>query len=164
MDNQYFKDRFNTPLSSMQQVEYDRWISRMEKGGGRPNIKNDVEDYDLQGFWKSGGRFESSEEHGFDRFKKPNHPTFSDESQYSGITDPVLGKVKGGTWSGSEEAGWKFSPSSEMLDKTHSIEDMSAYFRLMEPNAQLLPLKKPIVLTPPSFGRSQVNSPAMKAR
>ena len=164
MEPDYFRKNFNTPLSAMQQVEYDRWLSRMEKVGGRPNIRNDVEDYDLQGFWKSGGRFGSAEEHGFDRFKKPNHPTFSDESQYSGITDPVLGKVKGGKWGGSEESGWTFSPSQEMLSKTHFIADLSEYFRTMEPNAQLLPLKEPVKLTPPVSGGSRVNAPSIKMR
>jgi len=40
-------------------------------------------DYDLRGAYKAGETKDSASGHWHDRFKKPNHPTFSDQSQYA---------------------------------------------------------------------------------
>lgn len=40
-------------------------------------------DYDLRGAYKAGLQKDPESGHWGDRFKKPNHPTFSDQSQYA---------------------------------------------------------------------------------
>jgi hypothetical protein len=61
----------------------------------------DLYDYDLRGLWKSGGGF-GADAHATDQFKKPNHPTFSIESQYNGVPRPDGGVFQGGHWLGEQ--------------------------------------------------------------
>ena len=64
-----------------------------------------------------------------DTYKKPNHPTFSNESIYSGVDGYV-----GGTWSrmGNRDV---FSPN---MSNVLSRQELAYYFRQYEPNAILL--------------------------
>lgn len=72
----------NTPLNAAQYAQY------MQDWGKKAPL--DEQDYDLRGAWLGG--FKPNTGHGTDQFKKPNHPTFSQESQYSTPLQP------GGTW------------------------------------------------------------------
>ena len=80
---------FNTPLPAARQIEYSNW-----KTANAPNDSG--YDYDLVGAFLAGVTRDPATGHMPDRFKKPNHPTFSIESQYA------TGKWKqyAGTWSG----------------------------------------------------------------
>ena len=70
-----FTATHNTKLSPKEEKAFMAWADKTGK------IK-DLYDYDLRGFWKSGaGTAENG--HGTDTFKKPNHPTFSDQSIYA---------------------------------------------------------------------------------
>ena len=70
-------DDYNTPLSPDEERGYADWKKK--------NAPNDSGyDYDLRGAYKAGeARDPGPDGHMKDRFKKPNHPTFSDESQYA---------------------------------------------------------------------------------
>jgi len=69
-------DDYNTPLSPDEEKGYAGWKKK--------NAPNDSGyDYDLRGAYKTGGTKDPETGHWKDRFKKPNHPTFSDESQYA---------------------------------------------------------------------------------
>lgn len=96
------ENKFNTRLNKKQLQSYQQHSELF------PSLLNDKGDYDTQGFYKNlykthGGNFDeitkaltpgSETEHiGTDKFKKPNHPTFSKESKYY---IPLLRNA--GTW------------------------------------------------------------------
>lgn len=64
------------PLSEEEQ--YQTWRSNLPK-----NLQYEG-DYDLRGFWKENPNFEvkTKDDHLTDKFKLPNHETFSNESKY----------------------------------------------------------------------------------
>lgn len=103
-----FEAKFNTKLSKDVEEAYNRHTETF------PQLKGDKWDYDTQGFYKeiyenNNGDFEaitkaltpgSPTAHvGTDKFKKPNHPTFSKESKYY---IPILRRA--GEW-GKDENG-----------------------------------------------------------
>lgn len=67
---------FNTPLPAAKQIEFSNW-----KAINAPNDSG--HDYDLQGAFLAGITRDPVTGHMDDRFKKPNHPTFSIHSQYA---------------------------------------------------------------------------------
>lgn len=80
----------------------------------------------MRGFWKDQGKF-SANGHAGDRYKKPNHPTFSDQSQYSNFSTP------GGHWSESRTPEkTHFTPSQKNLENMGE-EKLRAYFEEIEP-------------------------------
>ncbi len=101
-----YKDRYNTPLNKLQQKRFNKWVEKENKSQGR-DILMDLGAYDVQGFWKSRDyKKRDSDGHGTDTWKKPNHPTFSNQSKYSGIDG-----FYGGNW--TSEGG--FQPSKQTL-------------------------------------------------
>ena len=128
--DQYFFDRFNTELSPAEEAAYLKWATKT----GRVN---DAIDYDMRGAWKSGAA-QSDNGHYPDTYKKPNHPTFSDQSQYHGTDREEGGKWVGGSWSKSDDGKFDvYQPSKEMLSSTHDPEMLKHYFSVVEPNAIL---------------------------
>ena len=82
--------QYNTQLSPEQETAYLAWAKQQ----GR---EKDVFNYDLRGAWKelqSGTMSEDERGHLGDKYKKPNHPTFSTESIYNGKDG-----YQGGVWS-----------------------------------------------------------------
>jgi len=74
-----YSARFNTQLSPSEESTYQAWAAAN-------NRTKDVYDYDMRGAWRelqSGSMQVGSDGHIGDKYKKPNHPTFSQESQYS---------------------------------------------------------------------------------
>jgi hypothetical protein len=75
-------------------------------------------DYDYDNFRKYNNKL-SENGHATDQFKLPNHPTFSDQSDYSSL------KFPGGTWNEIKNEPklkgitpeWSFTPSQQMLDQ-----------------------------------------------
>jgi hypothetical protein len=88
----------------------------------------DLRDYDLRGAWLADTKA-AGNGHLPDTWKKPNHPTFSTDSQYS------TKEMPGGTWSqfGHE---WAFTPSQFNL-AVHGPDQLKAYFQLREPDSFL---------------------------
>lgn len=86
--------RYNTVLSPGQEKEYAAWVETLPL-----NLRSDY-DYDLRGAWLNGD-LPDRNYHMSDRWKKPWHATFSDESVYSG--DGAVG----GHWYGD-----RFEPSA----------------------------------------------------
>lgn len=80
---------FDTPLDPQQQQGYEQWKATL------PQRLQWTGDYDLQGFYKDNGPVPfSGDMHMPDTYKKPNHPTFSNESQYAPMGNP-------GSWNGN---------------------------------------------------------------
>lgn len=69
-------DYYNTPLGLKETAQYlmDKSLSPWRNDSGY--------DYDLQGYWKANRSFPSTTFHLPDTYKKPSHPTFSNESIY----------------------------------------------------------------------------------
>jgi hypothetical protein len=69
---------YNTPLSDDEEKRFQEWKSQYAS-------KDSGDDYDYRGAWKAGLK-PDARGHWPDLFKKPNHPTFSDESVYADET------------------------------------------------------------------------------
>ena len=77
-----FDSNFNTILTPEQEKEIQKW-----KAIYAPHDSG--EDYDLRGAFYAGETNQQEKgEHGSDKWKKPNHPTFSDQSIYAPYGKP----------------------------------------------------------------------------
>jgi len=126
LDDEYFKNKFNTELSPQEEVQFQGWVKKSGKG-------DDLIDYDLRGAYKN--KEHEGNGHGSDAYKKPNHPTFSNESRYHGSPAP-WGKYEGGYWS-KEGKKDVYTPSSTMLRHTHSLDQLMNYMKEVEPDTKL---------------------------
>ena len=101
-----FVSNYNTGLTQDEFNEFWKWANDRYKG--QDNVLYEMGAYDLQGAWKDikAGKIQFDPVNGHlpDTYKKPNHPTFSNESRYHSKETP------GGKW---EQVGnrWKFYPS-----------------------------------------------------
>lgn len=123
-----FTDQYNTALSPEQEAKFLAWANSQNK-------LRDLQDYDLRGFWAGQGKV-ADNGHSSDKFKKPNHPTFSDQSIYSGVDSPNGGRYVGGTWD-QVNGQDRFTPTAEMLRYTHPLNFLRRYMADVEPNAVL---------------------------
>lgn len=130
-EKQKLKSTYDTPLSDSQQRAFNAWVTR-ESIQAKRNLGMDKQDYDLQGFWLDTKGAPLTEGHLTDKFKKPNHPTFSDQSIYS------RGENVGGKWTKDSSGVDVFTPSIQMLNKTHNVEMLKKYFAENEPEAKLI--------------------------
>jgi len=83
---------YDTPLSPLEESVFQHWKQRVA-----PNDSG--EDYDLRGAFKAGAE-PSENGHMPDTWKKPNHPTFSDQSKYYKYSPSSAGSWKGEEFSG----------------------------------------------------------------
>jgi hypothetical protein len=121
-DHMDFTDKYNTQLSPQEESDYQTWASQN-------NREKDTYDYDMRGAWKEGlTGGEDPRGHFPDTYKKPNHPTFSDESKYHGVDG-----YYGGTWTTSMGKD-VFTPGPTNL---YGNEDLKRYMSVAEPDAIL---------------------------
>ena len=115
----YWINNFNTDLEPENEKRFQAWLKEGKEKYG-VDLSKDIENYDLRGFWLNGGyedeAFRQRKGHAPDTFKKPNHPTFSNESIYDSIMDAEGQVYKGGEWIDEET----FKPSKKMLQETHT--------------------------------------------
>ena len=124
MDSNYFVENYNTPLSLDDQEKFILWALKNKRLG-------DLQDYDMQGFWKNNNSF-SANGHGSDFYKKPNHPTFSVESQYNNYATPEYPQgFQGGVWDVQNKT---FAPG---LNSLWNRERLKRYFNAREPGYTL---------------------------
>ena len=89
---------FETKLPAKQEVKYQQWNKDM-RAKGYIHPKDDGRDYDFRGAYKAGINPAAPGAHWPDTYKKPNHPTFSNESQYAtGPFAKYAGSWKGDTY------------------------------------------------------------------
>jgi hypothetical protein len=129
-------DRYDTPLDNLEKEAFSQWV-RLKSRAKNKNMMLDQYDYDIQGYWKenvglkpSGKQWSDSmtaKGHGTDRYKKPNHPTFSTESKYHGKDG-----YQGGVWGEGT-----FTPSEEMKTRM-SKQQTQEYFKTREPGVKLV--------------------------
>lgn len=130
-----YSARYNTPLSPEDEARFQAW--GQQQAARDPDGRNpaaDVYDYDMRGFWRGGAPL-AANGHAGDQFKKPNHPTFSDQSQYHGQDG-----YQGGQWGGGQSGQpWTFLPSETNLEH-HGVGKLQQYFQKREPgNVLVLP-------------------------
>ena len=118
--------QYNTALPEDKRYEFLEWV-RHEINHGQPNPLNFLYNFDVQGYWISGDwERQKLDDRRSDKWKKPNHPTFSNESIYHGVDDFL-----GGEW-GRDEDKITFSPSETNI-KFHGENGLYQYFRRNEP-------------------------------
>lgn len=83
-----FDKDFNTTLTPKDELVFKGWKAKFAP-------QDSGADYDLRGAFKAGLTPDPQSGHWPDTFKKPNHPTFSDQSQYAKFGKP-------GSWRGEE--------------------------------------------------------------
>ena len=133
----FYTDNYNTDLSPESEKKFQSWAKKQSEIKGR-DLLRDLEDYDLRGFWKAGAHADEKSGHGSDMFKKPNHPTFSNESKYSGTIAPHGGNYMGGSWGKDDDNMDTFTPSQHMMANTHDAESLKKYMEEREPNTILI--------------------------
>jgi hypothetical protein len=116
-------------------MDYKDWLAYKSKLEGR-DLSKDEQDYDLESYFKSLKYNDKDYKpkqgiHLEDTYKKPNHPTFSNQSMYN-----IPGIQEGGNWSSNKEGKWAFKPS-ELNLKNMPAEQMQQYFSEADPNAEL---------------------------
>ena len=121
-NDSYWQNNFNTKLSPDMESKFKAVY---------PDPR-DTQDYDLRGAWQNGVASGKLGEHMPDTYKKPNHPTFSDESIYNGTPSPT-----GGTWQGGKWDENSYTPSQSMLQTTHDPASLQQYMKQYEPGVQL---------------------------
>lgn len=94
--DEYYRRRFNTKLTPDEEKQYREWVAEQSKKAER-DVSQDEIDYDMRGAWKAGAA-QADDGHFPDTYKKPNHPTFSEESQYHGVKDDRGRQHQGGRW------------------------------------------------------------------
>lgn len=97
---------YETALTPVEERQFQTWKAR-----NAPSDSGD--DYDLRGAFKAGLKPDPRTGHWPDTFKKPNHPTFSNQSQYAVGADAA----KAGRWDGEKFV----SPSTTEPDNFSAI-------------------------------------------
>jgi hypothetical protein len=133
--DEYFRQRYNTELTPEQESEYQKWVAAESKTRGRDVSKDEI-DYDLRGDWAKGAA-RDERGHGGDEFKKPNHPTFSDQSKYHNSTDDDGNTNVGGRWI-TDKKGNAVAFEQSNTNATHWPEwAIKDYLQKAEPGVKL---------------------------
>ncbi len=112
--------KYNTLLSPEEEAAYQQQY---------PNPR-DTYDYDMRGAFKQG-IMPAENGHYPDTFKKPNHPTFSDQSMYHGMDGNF-----GGSWMQQGDQ-WTFAPGKTNID-THTLPGLQSYMQQNDPSVTLI--------------------------
>jgi hypothetical protein len=138
--------QYNTPLSPEDQAGFEQWSAQlgqtrkenanafepwMNQLPGGTDTSRDMEDYDLKGAFAEGLSADGRG-HLPDTYKKPWHPTFSEESKYS-----KGGTEQGGKWIDKGDDKWDFEASPTNL-KYHSPDELKRYFARVEPDSNVI--------------------------
>lgn len=131
---------------------FDEIKQGIDKGIVDPQGKNAIKlsqndensDYDMEAFRRNNpDAVVAPGQHYPDTYKKPNHPTFSNESIYHGKEG-----AEGGKWEKNEDGTFNFTPGKSNLEH-FSPEQLEDYFKRVEPGNKLklsgdvVPLPKP---------------------
>lgn len=108
---------FDTPLSAKDEARFR---------ASYPD-PHDTEDYDMRGAFKAGVTA-AGNGHYPDTYKKPNHPTFSSESQYS------TPEHAGGRWMQAPNGHWIFMASPWNMNNL-GPQGLLDYFQQREPDS-----------------------------
>ena len=129
---------YNTQLNRNEERDFNLWHDKNYPG---QKIEDSIRDYDLRGAYREiqNGTVQFDERHHLpDKYKKPNHITFSKESVYASKQNP------GGNWYQSEgkstdedKKAWHFKPSAQTV-ALHGADRLQEYFKTNEPESKLI--------------------------
>ena len=92
---------YTTQLNPNEQAAFNNWVSDM-RSKGAIHANDQFQDYDMQGYWKNEVLNNTNlangnaQAHFTDKYKMPNHPTFSNESMYYNTANsPYAGSWQG---------------------------------------------------------------------
>jgi hypothetical protein len=135
---------YNTPLPPGTEAFFQSWLRDQGQQAGR-DMSRDTYDYDMQGAFLGGAGRSGANAHWPDTFKKPNHPSFSDQSIYHGADGH-----QGGAWQPTPDGGWRFAPGPTNL-QMHGPEGLQRYFQRVDPGVQLdIPNAAPVAPPAPT--------------
>lgn len=127
-DSRDFTNKYNTQLTPEQESAFQLWAITTSNKIGR-NILNDLYDYDMRGAFLEGltpdGRL-----HWDDKFKKPNHPTFSNQSIYNGIDG-----YYGGKWTEDSNGNVTYNVSPTNM---YNKQELQNYINKVETGVSLI--------------------------
>ena len=109
-----YHDYYNTDLGDLEESAYQIYLDYQNRERGR-DLDWDQGAYDGRGFWRSGASL-GSNGHATDTYKKPNHPTFSNESKYADQYNP------GGVWSPNKPYTYTPSNRTKSLYRKEQIQ------------------------------------------
>lgn len=132
-------DQYDTKLPPKEEAQFQAWLKTLP-----PRLQN-TSDYDMRGAWK-GGAAEAGNGHFPDTYKKPNHPTFSDESIYAKGQNASAGR-----WATTPDGKDVFIPGKVNLQH-FTPEQLQEYFKKVEPNSVL---QMPPTQTEKFYGKPQ---------
>lgn len=115
--------RYDTTLKPEEENAFQDWAAKQ-------NRLSDLVDYDLRGAYHANA-LAAANGHLPDTYKKPNHPTFSTESQYSTPDNP------GGQWVEDGKGGWVFWASPANLQH-RTLSALVRYFNEVEQGNTLI--------------------------
>ena len=121
-------DDYETKLSAKKEAEYQAWLKEQAEKKGR-SIESP--DYDMRGFFNDPKSETGENGHYPDTYKKPNHPTFSDESKYHGVDGN-----EGGQWKKTDDGKWSFKPGK--TNRANGIDTTREYLQQNDPDVTLL--------------------------
>jgi hypothetical protein len=121
-------DKYETKLSDKDEGGYQKWVKGKKNAAGG-NISDDT-DYDTRGWWKETGGEVGENGHGTDKFKKPSHPTFSNESKYHGVDGN-----EGGEWKKGDDNKWTFKPGK--TNRKNGLDKTREYLQESDPDVTL---------------------------
>ena len=130
IDTNDFTYMYNTKLSPKEELEFLDDANKNKYGLDLRDLYN----YDLRGYWKEAkeGKISPDERgHLTDRYKKPNHTTFSDQSIYSGVN-------------GYSPGHWGNDWYRASIDNRTYPEDLQKYFEKNEPGFKLYDNRRPL--------------------
>lgn len=113
---------FYPKMAQQTDAAYKDWI--------KAHKLRESDDYDLYAAYRAGLQ-PDERGHLDDTFKKPNHITFSTDSNFS------TPERQGGTWEKGMRGEWVFKASSFNLSQ-HSAKELEDYFRRNEPDSVLV--------------------------
>jgi hypothetical protein len=127
--------RYDTRLLPEEEQQFQAWLPEQSARQGR-DISRDLADYDLRGHWLQnvvrGTGAPDERGHLSDQFKKPNHPTFSVESQYHGSDG-----TQGGRWKDLGGGRFRFTAGRTNLEH-RSEQELRQYWREAERGNELV--------------------------
>lgn len=119
---------YDTRLSPQEETQFQAWKQQYAP-------KDSGEDYDLRGAFKSGFKPDPVTGHWPDTFKKPNEPTFSNESRYAQI--PYADAGKAGHWGGPNHD--QYVPGAPGAPWQPPEAQPSLYDRILPPRTPGMP-------------------------
>jgi hypothetical protein len=84
-------NEYDTVLSQPDEMKFQKWKQKYAP-------RDSGYDYDLRGAYKEGFKPDPKTGHWGDKWKKPNHPTFSDQSVYAKDRPDLAGTWHGDTY------------------------------------------------------------------